>query len=69
MKKLEPISYATEPRDLDDILAALDAMAVEALAKIVQQPGRHSSVDPGHAKLCNIESAIADMRVSLRLAS
>ena len=69
MKTLAPISYATEPRDLDDILSALDAMAVEALAKIVMQSGRHSSTHSEHVRLCTLENAVADLRVALRLAN
>jgi hypothetical protein len=68
LKTIAPISYATELKQLDDILSALDAMAVEALAKIGLQPGRHSSVHPEHARLNSLELAIADLRTSLRVA-
>jgi hypothetical protein len=66
---LSPLDYTTEPKQLDDILSALDAMAVEALAKISLQPGRHISIDPDHARLCALESAIADCRTAVRLAA
>ena len=66
---ISPISYATEPRQLDDVLAALDAMAVEALAKLQQAPAHSSPVDPEHARIHGLLNAVADLRVALKLAS
>ena len=66
---LAPISYATEPRQLDDVLAALDAMAVEALAKLQETPPHSLAVDPEHAKIHGLLNAVADLRVALKLAS
>jgi hypothetical protein len=57
------------PRTLTDVLQDLDERAAESLAMIAQQAGRHSSIHTEHAKLCTLESAVADMRVALRLAS
>jgi hypothetical protein len=64
-----PISYATEPRQLDDILAALDAMAVEAISKLQQSPAHSSAIDPEHAKIHGLLNALADLRCSLKLAA
>jgi len=62
-------SYATEPRQLDDVLAALDSMAVEALAKLQQSPAHTSAIDPDHARIHGLLNSVADLRVALRLAS
>ena len=66
---LAPVSYATEPRQLDDVLAALDAMAVEALAKLQQSPAHSSAVDPEHARIHGLLNAVSDLRVALKLAA
>jgi hypothetical protein len=64
---LDKVSYATEPRDLDDVLAALDAMAVEALTKLVLAPAHFSAVHPEHARIHGLLNAVADLRVALKV--
>jgi len=54
---------------LADVLRDLDERAVEALAMIAQEAGRHSSTHTEHARLSSLELAIADLRTALRLAS
>ncbi len=67
MKTIAPNEYPK--RQLPDALKALDLQAEDALALIAKQAGRHSSIDPDHARLSSLELAIADLRTALRLAS
>jgi hypothetical protein len=69
MKTLDKNSYATEPRDLQDILSALDAMAAEALAELQQSPAHSSAVHPEHSKIHGLLNSVADLRVALKLAA
>ena len=68
-KQLDDEPDVIAPRTLTDALQDLDERAVEALAMIAQQAGRHSSTHSEHARLCTLESAVADLRNALRLAN
>jgi ribosomal protein L30/L7E len=48
---------------LDDILSA-----VEALAMLVLAPAHSSTVHPDHQKIHGLLNAVADLRVALKLA-
>jgi hypothetical protein len=55
--KSEPIN-TFKPRSLADVLSDLDKVSSEALAMIVKQDDRHSSVAVDHASLCAVEVSI-----------